>query len=131
MSSFSYLSMMLWVNVAYFCCMCLAHWFGIKKPILFVYYDTAYYAYQDKIIAFCVMTYILLFTAAALHPEIVAPFAIASMWFTAAGLCAINTTGDLRRALPVGQTSTKFYWAQSVMIGGIAAVLTTLYALSL
>mmetsp|Transcript_33360 Transcript_33360/g.95839 ORF Transcript_33360/g.95839 Transcript_33360/m.95839 type:complete len:132 (+) Transcript_33360:90-485(+) len=130
MSEYAYLKIVLWISVAYFCCMAIAHWFGIKQPILFVYYDTAFYAYQDKIIAFCVLTYIFLFVAAALHTELVAPFAIAAMWTTTLGLSAINTTEDLKQTLPVGQTSTKYYWAQTVMIGGIAVCLTVLYMLS-
>lgn len=34
-------------GVVYFSCMAFAHFFGIKVPVLFVYYDTPYYAYQD------------------------------------------------------------------------------------
>ena len=47
-------------DVVYFCCMAIAHFFGIKLPILFVYYDTPYYAYQDKIVAVAVVAYICL-----------------------------------------------------------------------
>ncbi len=39
-------------NVAYFVAMAIAHWVGFKVPVLFIYYDTPYYAYQDKIISF-------------------------------------------------------------------------------
>ncbi len=48
-------------GVAYFCCMALAHFFGLKWPLLFVYYDTPFFAYQDKIISFAVTAYIGLF----------------------------------------------------------------------
>jgi hypothetical protein len=48
-------------GVAYFCCMAFAHFFGVKVPVLFVYYDTPFYAYQDKIISFAVCAYIALF----------------------------------------------------------------------
>ena len=54
-------------GVVYFCCMAAAHYFGIKQPLLFVYYDTPFYAYQDKIIAFAVVAYIALFYTAAQH----------------------------------------------------------------
>jgi hypothetical protein len=30
-----------------FCCMAVAHYFGIKQPLLFVYYDTPFYACED------------------------------------------------------------------------------------
>jgi len=52
------LRILLFAGIAYFCCMSLAHFFGFKVPILFIYYDTPYYAYQDKIISFAVVAYI-------------------------------------------------------------------------
>ncbi len=45
------------VCTIYFVCMAIAHFFGIKVPILFVYYDIPFHAYQDKIISFCIATY--------------------------------------------------------------------------
>jgi hypothetical protein len=56
--------------------MSIAHFFGLKLPILFVYYDTPYYAYQDKIISFAVVAYICLFVSAARSRDVV-PAALA------------------------------------------------------
>jgi len=58
-------------GMVYFCCMAVAHYFGIKQPLLFVYYDTPFYAYQDKIISFAVVSYIALFYSAAQHRAVV------------------------------------------------------------
>jgi hypothetical protein len=46
------------IGVAYFCCMAVAHFFSIKVPVLFVYYNTPFHAYQDKIISFAVCAYV-------------------------------------------------------------------------
>jgi len=34
------------VGVVYFCCMAVANYSGITKPLLFFYSDTPFYAYQ-------------------------------------------------------------------------------------
>jgi hypothetical protein len=49
------LRLALWAGAAYFCCMAVAHFFGLKYPLLFVYYDVPFFAYQDKIISFAVV----------------------------------------------------------------------------
>ncbi len=63
--------------------MAVAHFFEIKVPILFVYYDTPYYAYQDKIISFAVVAYICLFASAARSGEVL--FALVAIWVTVLG----------------------------------------------
>ena len=115
------LNLLLWAGVAYFCCMSAAHFFGIKVPILFVYYDTAYYAYQDKIIAFAVVAYICLFVAAARMPAIV-PAVLVAMWVTVLGLCSVNLSDALQTVL--SGKATLPYWLQTAMIAGFAASLT-------
>ncbi|MEH2500446.1 hypothetical protein V1294_006925 [Bradyrhizobium sp. AZCC 1678] len=69
---------LLWAGVAYFCCMAAAHFVGFKMPLLFIYYDAPFYAYQDKIIAFAVVAYICLFYSAARIPDVV-PAALAAL----------------------------------------------------
>lgn len=110
--------------VIYFVCMAIAHWFGIKLPILFVYYDTPFYAYQDRIISFAVVTYILLFYAAYQHKNVV-PYAILSLLTTFLGLSGINLTEPLRSVL--GNGGTLAYWLQTLMIGGICLWITVFY----
>ena len=88
------LRLALWAGVAYFCCMALAHFFGLKYPILFVYYDVPFYAYQDKIISFAVVAYICLFANAAVHRTAV-PAAIVALGVTVLGLSAVNVSDAL------------------------------------
>ncbi len=111
--------------VAYFCCMSLAHYFGIKLPLLFVYYDTPFYAYQDKIISFSVVSYIALFYTAANNRSVV-PAALTVLGITVLGLASINVSEDLTLVLEEGQT-TLAYWVQTGLFGGLFVVLIMLY----
>lgn len=108
-------------GAAYFCCMATAHFFSIKVPILFVYYDTPFYAYQDKIISFSVCAYIALFYSASQH-RAVALNAIIVLAITVLGLSFVNISDDLASVLQEGQ-STIPYWLQT---GAIAFYLVTL-----
>ena len=58
------------LGVVLFCTMAAAHFFGLKYPLLFVYFDTPFYAYQDKIIAFTLVTYACFFYSATRAPQI-------------------------------------------------------------
>jgi hypothetical protein len=104
--------------------MATAHFLGIKVPVLFVYYDTPFYAYQDKIISFAVVAYIALFYSAAKVREVV-PAAIVTLWLTAAGLAHVNLSDALGGL--EGDISMAAYWAQTAFIGGIAMCLTALF----
>ncbi len=108
----------------YFVCMAIAHFFGIKLPILFVYYDTPFYAYQDKIISFCVVTYAIFFFGAYKNLSI-APYAILSMIATVLGLSLINFSDALKSVLDGG--TTIFYWLQTGMITSILVWLLVFY----
>lgn len=112
-------------GVAYFCAMAVAHFFGIKIPVLFVYYDTPFYAYQDKIIAFAVCAYIALFYSASRYRP-VALNAIIVLAITVAGLASVNVSEALKSVLKDGQ-STLPYWLQTAMIAGYLMVVTVLY----
>ncbi|GAA6164491.1 hypothetical protein NBRC116590_21950 [Pelagimonas sp. KU-00592-HH] len=112
-------------GVAYFCCMALAHFFGIKQPLLFVYYDTPFHAYQDKIISFAVTAYIALFWLASKSREAV-PAALIVMALTVLGLASVNMSDALASVLTEGQ-STLPYWLQTILIGAYLVVLTGLW----
>ena len=86
------------IGVAYFCCMAVAHFFSLKVPVLFVYYNTPFYAYQDKIISFAVCAYVALFYAAAQHRAI-ARHAIIALGLTVLGLSAVNRSDALASVL--------------------------------
>ncbi len=118
------LNLLLWAGVAYFCCMAIAHFFGIKLPILFIYYDTPFYAYQDKIISFAVVAYICLFASAARSREAVLA-ALIAIWVTVLGLCAVNLSDALQSVL--SGKSTLIYWLQTVAIAAYALCLTVVW----
>ena len=115
----------LWAGVAYFCCMAAAHFFGLKCPLLFVYYDVPFHAYQDKIISFAVVAYVCLFANAALHRS-GAPAAIVALAVTVLGLSAVNVSDALASVLE--GRSTAGYWLQTGLIAVYCALLLGLYA---
>lgn len=112
-------------GAAYFICMAVAHFFGFKVPVLFVYYDTSFYAYQDKIISFAVCAYVALFYSASKHRD-VALTAIIVLSLTVLGLSAVNLSEDLASVLEAGQ-STLPYWLQTGAITFYLAILVVLY----
>ena len=112
-------------GAAYFVCMAIAHFFGIKWPVLFVYYDTPFFAYQDKIISFAVCAYVALFHAASKHRD-VALSAIIVLALTVLGLSAVNVSDALALVLEPGQ-STLPYWLQTGAIAGYVVALVGLY----
>lgn len=119
------LRLALWAGAAYFCCMAVAHFFGLKYPLLFVYYDVPFYAYQDKIISFAVVAYICLFVNAALDRSAV-PAAIVALGVTVLGLSAVNGSDALKAVLD-GRT-TIAYWLQTGLIALYFILLLVLYA---
>lgn len=112
-------------GAVYFICMAAAHYIGIKQPLLFVYYDTPYYAYQDKIISFAVVSYVALFYSAAYHRAIV-PAALAVLGITVLGLASVNVSDALAGVLQEGQSTTP-YWMQTGLIAMYFTVLLILY----
>ena len=119
------LRLALWAGVAYFCCMAVAHFFGLKYPLLFVYYDVPFYAYQDKIISFAVVAYACLFANAAWHRSGV-PAAIVALGVTVLGLSAVNVSDALGSVLD--GRSTLAYWIQTGLISAYFALLLGLHA---
>jgi len=112
-------------GAAYFICMAFAHFLSIKVPILFIYYDTPFYAYQDKIISFAVCAYVALFLLATRSREN-ALAAILVLAITALGLSAVNISTALDTVLLEGQ-STAPYWLQTASIFGYLLLLLILY----
>jgi hypothetical protein len=110
---------------AYFFCMAIAHFFSYKVPVLFVYYDIPFYAYQDKIISFAVCAYIALFYSASQHRP-VALNAIIVLAITILGLGSVNTSSALASLIQEGQ-STLPYWLQTGAIAFYLFILLYLY----
>ena len=121
----SLLKYALLVGAVYFVCMAIAHYFGIKQPLLFIYYDTPFYAYQDKIISFAVIAYAALFYSAAYLRTLV-PAALVVLGITVFGLASINRSEELRAVLTEGQT-TMPYWVQTGLITVYFVLLLLLY----
>lgn len=109
----------------YFVCMAIAHYFGIKLPLLFVYYDTPFYAYQDKIISFSVIAYVALFYVAASNRSVV-PVALTVLTLTTIGLASVNRSTALKMVLEDGQ-STKPYWIQTGLFAFICIFLIAMH----
>lgn len=114
----------LWAGVAYFCCMAAAHFFSFKYPLLFVYYDVPFHAYQDKIISFAVVAYVCLFANAALHRSGV-PAALVALGMTVLGLSAVNGSAALAAVLDGRPTFA--YWLQTGLIAGYFGLLVALH----
>jgi len=108
----------------YFCCMSVAHFFSFKLPLLFVYYDTPFYAYQDKIISFAVVAYICLFFSAARRLAGTVA-ALVALWVTVLGLASVNLSPALHEVL--GGRSTAAYWLQTGLLLAYAIWLSVLY----
>lgn len=119
------LRLALWAGVAYFCCMAVAHFFGLKYPLLFVYYDVPFYAYQDKVISFAVVAYVCLFANAALHRGAV-PAALVALGVTVLGLSAVNASDALASVLD--GRSTRAYWMQTGLLAAYFVLLLGFHA---
>lgn len=109
----------------YFILMSLAHFFGLKVPVLFIYYDVPYYAYQDMIISFAVLAYVGLFYLASKSRENVL-VALIVLGFTLAGLCLVNMSAELK--LLTLMQSRDLYWIQTAVLGVYWLYLVILYA---
>lgn len=112
-------------GAAYFICMAIAHFFGIKVPVLFVYYDTPFYAYQDKIISVALCASVALFYSASQYRS-VALNAIIVLALAVAGLSAVNVSEALASVLRPEQ-STLPYWLQTGAIFMYLLALIGLY----
>lgn len=86
---------------------------------------TPFYAYQDKIISFTLVTYIALFVGATRH-RIMVPYALVSFWGTVVGLAAVNLSSALGEVL--GDQGMLWYWIITASFGVLATVLTVLWS---
>jgi hypothetical protein len=108
----------------YFVLMSIAHFFGIKVPVLFVYYDVPYYAYQDMVISFAVLAYVGLFYLASKSRENV-PVALLVLALTVGGLSLVNMSAELKLLTLLKPRDP--YWIQTAIIGVYWLYLVILY----
>jgi len=112
-------------GAAYLCCMAVAHLIDFRVPVLFVYYDTPFYAYQDRIISFALVAYVGLFYAAS-QSRAVAPIAIAVLAIAVLGLASVNLSSALSSVLTERQ-STLPYWLHTAAIAVYVVALVGFY----
>jgi hypothetical protein len=110
---------------AYFFCIAFAHFFGLKIPGLYFYYDGPFYEYRDKLISFTIVAYIGIFYLAAKNRSAV-PTALIILSCTVFGLGFINFSQSLRSVLQTGQ-STYPYWAHTGILSVYLLFLTIIY----
>jgi hypothetical protein len=101
-------------GVVYFCCMSVAHFLGVKIPLLFIYYNVPSHHYQDVIISFCAFGWATFFYSASKNRSIVPPLLVA-MCVVLLGLSTINASSELK-SLIEGATITP-YWIQTFSLG--------------
>ncbi len=112
-------------GLSYFILMSIAHFFSLKYPFLFIYYDTPYYAYQDKIISFSVSAYVALFYLALRDYKNI-PTLLTILAITILGLVYINLSPDLLSVIGLDHSIIK-YWIQTSIISIYVIVLFFLY----
>lgn len=112
----------LWAGAAYFAAVALTHTFGIKLPVVFIYFDVPSHPYQDQIIGFLAFGWSAFFYTAARAPRearhLVAAILAAGL-AAVAGLAAINLRTDFSTltAAPrleahwIGCAGALGYWA--------------------
>lgn len=113
------------IGAALFGAMAFSHWNGLKAPLMYVYFDVPSVPYQDKIIAFCLATYAVIFVGASLH-RVMVPFALAGLAAAVIGLAGVNLSDELAAAIPEGGT-TLWYWAQTALFAVFAGVIGWLW----
>lgn len=97
-----FLSFALHLGAAFFAAMAICHWFGIKVPMKFIYFDNAFLPYQDRIIAICLVGVSLLHFCAARHPSL-APYVLVFLGTAIVGIGAITLSPDLAMTLEDGR----------------------------
>jgi len=98
-------------GAAYFALVAIAHTFGIKLPVLFIYFDLPSHPYQDQIIGFLCFGWSALFHAAARDPQAARPIigSVLTAGLTAVlGLAAINLRTDFGKL--AGRPQEWAYW---------------------
>lgn len=98
-------------GAAYFALVAVAHTFGIKLPVVFIYFDLPSHAYQDQIIGFLCFGWSALFHAAARDPQAARPLVgsvLVAGLAAVLGLAAINLRTDF--ASVAGNAREWAYW---------------------
>lgn len=109
-------------GAAYFFCIAVAHFFGIKVPGLFIYYNIPSLQYQDNIIAFLAFGWAVFFYNSAKYPVLTGS-AVQSALVAILGLVYINLTTDF--AVLAHDVVTTPFWVQVGLLAGYVLWLMT------
>ena len=104
-------------GAAYFVCVTIAHWAGVKLPGLFVYYNIPSYAYQDRGIGIMAFGWAMFLLGASRELSLV-PFLLTAGAAGILGFSVINLSTEVAAlASPDGVAG---FW---VVVVGLAAYL--------
>ncbi len=102
------------IGAIYFACIAVVHFFGVKIPGLYIYYNVSSYEYQDKIISFLVFGWSIFYYTAANYYQIIKPLLIAT-FLAVLGLMNINYNVDFTA---IDETISVYpFWFQTGLLG--------------
>ena len=88
-------------GAAYFVCVTIAHWAGVKVPGLFVYYNIPSYAYQDRGIGIMTFGWAMFLLAVSRHLMML-PYLIAAGIAGIIGFSVNNVSDEVAAMAPPG-----------------------------
>lgn len=122
------LKWLLLAGALYFLGISIAHTFGIKVPLLYVYFSVPSYAYQDRIISFLSLGWSVFLFTAFIDPVknrvLVRAIHVAGI-IAIIGLSVINSVTDFRSLSPNIQPSV--FWMETLGLGVYVALLGFFY----
>jgi hypothetical protein len=123
-TSTAILKWLLLAGSIYFLGISIVHTFGIKVPLLYIYFTVPSYAYQDKIISFLALGWsVFLFTAfidPVTNRDLVRAIHVAGV-IAIIGLSVVNSTTDFHALSPKIQPSS--FWMETLGLGLYVALL--------
>ena len=118
------LKWLLFAGAIYFLGISLVHTFGIKVPLLYIYFSVPSYAYQDRIISFLALGWSVFLFTAFIDPvknrDLVRAVHVAGV-IAIIGLSVINSTTDFHALSPKIQPSS--FWMETLGLGLYVALL--------
>lgn len=125
------LKLLLLAGAVYFFAVAIAHMFGIKIPMLFVYYNVPSYEYQDRIIAFLAFGWsVFLFTASIdpMRNSIVVKAVLTAGLAAVLGLNVINRITNFQTLSP--NIDPAVFRVETLVLSAYEAVLIVFYFLA-
>ncbi|WP_086933846.1 hypothetical protein [Agarilytica rhodophyticola] len=98
------LSVALYIGAILFILIGLGHFLGVKHPMLFIYFNTPYFTYQNIIISVGIFNQALFFIASAKYRAL-APYALTAVWLTIIAFIWINTSSSFLTLLDAGSVT--------------------------